>query len=76
MDVRKLSIMCFGLKESTDDNRADDTSKLKRIIYNVLEIPEEDLSFEDIRPIRISQLKPNKVRPLRFEAKTFVGKKK
>ena len=73
MDVRKLSIMCFGLKETTDDDHADDTSNLKHIIYDVLEIPEDD---DDIKPIRIGQLKPNKVRPLRFEAKAFVGKKK
>ena len=51
-------------------------SNLKHIIYDVLEIPEQDFPFDDIRPIRIGQLKPNKVRPLRFEAKTFVGIKK
>ena len=49
---------------------------MKCIIYDVLEIPEEDFPFEDIRPIGIDQLKHNKVRPLRSEAKTFVGKKK
>ena len=56
MDVRKLSIMCFGLREPTDDNHAEDTSNLKRIIYDVLEITEEDFPFKDIRPIRIGQL--------------------
>ena len=40
MDVRKLSIMCLGLREPTDDNHADDPSNLKRIIYDVLKIPE------------------------------------
>ena len=46
MDVRKLNIMCFGLREPTDNNYAEDTSNLKHIIYDVLEIPEEDFPFE------------------------------
>ena len=41
MDFRKLRIMCFGLREPTDTNHADDKSTLKRIIFDVLEIPEE-----------------------------------
>ena len=49
MDVRKLSIMCFGLKETIDDDHADNTSNLKHIIYDVLEIPEEDFPFDDIK---------------------------
>ena len=29
MDVRKLSIMCFSLKETTDDDHADDSLKFE-----------------------------------------------
>ena len=69
-----------NLKESTEGNQdiriAEDTSNLKHIIYSALEIPKEDFPFEDIRPFRIGQLKPNEVRPLMFEAKTFVEKKR
>ena len=53
----------------------ENSGERKRIIYIGLNA-EEDFPFDDIKPIRIGQLKPNKVWPLRFEAKTFVGKKK
>ena len=56
IDIRKLRKMCFGLRES-----AEDTSNLKSIIYDVLEIPEADFPFQDIRPIRIGQLRKKNI---------------
>ena len=54
----------------------DEIAKLKHIIYDVLEVSEEDFPMDDIKPVRIEQIKENKIRPIRFEAKSVAGKKK
>ena len=56
--------MCFGLRES-----AEDTSNLKSITYDVLEIPEADFPFQDIRPIRIGQLRKKLLQVTRSKLK-------
>ena len=80
VDIRKLSVMCFGLRESTEESQeernAEETEKLKRIITYDLELSEDDFPLDGFTPIRIGQPKPNRVRPIRFEAKTVAGKKK
>ena len=80
VDIRKLSIMCFGLAESTEESQVmrtvDEIANLKHIIYDVLEVSEEDFPMDDIKPVRIGQIKENKIRPIRFEAKSVAGKKK
>ena len=79
IDNRKLNVMCFGLTESTEETAElrsnDEVSKLKHIITNVLEIPEEDFPFDEA-PIRIGKFQENKVRPLRLKARNFELKKK
>ena len=80
VDIRKLSVMCFGLRESTEESQeeriSEETEKLKRIITYDLELTEDDFPLDGFKPIRIGQPKPNRVRPIRFEAKTVAGKKK
>ena len=79
VDLRKLNIMCFGLKESTEENvdikNEAEKTNLSRIIHDVLEVSEEDFSV-DGSLVRIGTFDENKTRPLRFKAKTFESKKK
>lgn len=79
IDNRKLNVMCFGLAESTEEDalirKADETAKLKYIIKEVLEISEEEFSFDDA-PVRIGKFHESKTRPLKFVAKSFTSKKK
>lgn len=79
IDARKLNIICFGLKESTEENavirNADDKAKLNHIINNVLEISENEFSVGDT-PVRIGRFDEAKTRPLKFAAKSFESKKK
>ena len=78
IDNRKLNIMCFGLKESTEENaiiRNDDKKAKNHIINNVLEISEDEFSVENT-PVRIGLFDEAKTRPQKFVAKSFESKKK
>ena len=79
IDDRKLNILCFGLKESTEENAVirndDEKAKLNHIINNVLEISEDEFSIENT-PVRIGRFDEAKTRPLKFVAKSFESKKK
>ena len=79
VDRRKLNIMCFGLGESTEEDAEqrnnDELAKIKHIIYNLLEMAEEDFPLEE-GPVRIGKFQENKTRPLRFKAQSFECKKK
>ena len=79
VDIRKLNIMCFGLKESTEENvdirNVAEKANLSHIIHDVLEVSVEDFSV-DGSLVRIGTFDENKTRPLRFKAKTFESKKK
>ena len=78
IDNRKLNIMCFGLSESTEENAelrsAEELTKVKHIINNILEIPEEDFPLDEA-PVRIGKFQQNKIRPLKFKARSFESKK-
>ena len=81
MDIRKLNIMCFGLKESTEENvdirNEAEKANLSHIIHDadVLEVSVKDFSV-DGSLVRIGTFDENKTRPLRFKARTFESKKK
>ena len=55
---------------------AEELTNVKRIINNVLEIPEEDFPLDEA-PVRIGKFQENKLiyRPLKFKARSFESKK-
>ena len=78
IDNRILNIMCLCLSESTEENaelrNAEELTKVKHIINNIPEIPEEDFPLDEA-PVRIGKFQENKIRPLKFKARSFESKK-
>ena len=79
IDSRKLNIMCFGLKENTQEDeaqrKADDKTDLVHLIRDILEFPVDDLSLDE-SIVRIGKFEENKTRPIKFKALSFENKKK
>lgn len=75
-DLRKLNVVCFGLKESIEQSvearKDDDSSKIDKVLHEVMNLP----SVKIADPIRLGRFEEGsaRIRPIRFTVESMVVK--